>query len=459
MAKPGLQTISANNTFQVWLDRTNEIVEIVKTEVITASVLGDTTGSAPSPLSSTLIGTFTANNVVASTLLRADEISPKIGSLGISINAPIQVDTPGTTAITVVGTLGPRVAFNKSGVEWIIGYDASNNENFIIDSGTGARKFIITPAGNLTASGVITAASGVVANVTGNSSTATKLATARTIGITGDIVWTSPDFDGSANVTAVAEIQANVVGNAEIRDSTGLSVIGRASNTLGDPADVVASTDHQVLRRSGTTLGFGSIALNQAAAVTGVLPVSNGGTGIDTFTSGRIVFGSGTSALGTNANLFWDNANSRLGINQASPEYAVDVTGDVRATGLFRGTATSAQYGDLAEKYIPDHSYEPGTVMTVGGDREVTAAMYDDKVIGVVSTQPGLMMNSELIDGVYIALKGRVPVKSVGEIVKGDLLIPSELIGFAKKGKKTDFNVFGVALGSSKDGVVEAVIL
>ena len=55
------------------------------------------------------------------------------------------------------------------------------------------------------------------------------------------------------------EIADNAVTNAKLRDSGALSVIGRAANTLGDPADISAGTDGHVLRRSGTTLGFGTL--------------------------------------------------------------------------------------------------------------------------------------------------------------------------------------------------------
>lgn len=54
-------------------------------------------------------------------------------------------------------------------------------------------------------------------------------------------------------------LDANSVSNTELRDSSALSVIGRSANSAGDPADIVASVDGDVLRRSGTTLGFGSI--------------------------------------------------------------------------------------------------------------------------------------------------------------------------------------------------------
>jgi len=58
-----------------------------------------------------------------------------------------------------------------------------------------------------------------------------------------------------------AMIVDNAVGNAALRDSAALSVIGRSANSAGDPADIAAGTDGYVLRRSGTTLGFGQLAL------------------------------------------------------------------------------------------------------------------------------------------------------------------------------------------------------
>jgi hypothetical protein len=61
----------------------------------------------------------------------------------------------------------------------------------------------------------------------------------------------------SVSTTAIVD---NAVTNAKLRDSAALSVIGRSVNTTGDPADIAASTDGHVLRRSGTTLGFGQIA-------------------------------------------------------------------------------------------------------------------------------------------------------------------------------------------------------
>lgn len=131
------------------------------------------------------------------------------------------------------------------------------------------------------------------------------------------------------------------------------------------------------------------------------------------------------------------------------------------ATGIFSGTATSARYADLAEKYIADAEYPVGTVISVGGTAEVTASdLYNaHSVLGVVSENPAYMMNSELEGGTYIALKGRVPVNVIGSVRKGDRLAPSHEAGLAIVNNAKDAWSFAIALHDSDNGVVEAVIL
>ena len=139
---------------------------------------------------------------------------------------------------------------------------------------------------------------------------------------------------------------------------------------------------------------------------------------------------------------------------------ARDGSGNLYAT-LFQGEASTARWADLAEKYLTDQVYEVGTVVAVGGEAEVTASKYGDRAIGVVSSQPAFMMNSELEGGTYIALKGRVPVKVTGAVTKGQRLVAAN-DGTAVAGVPHANDVFGIALESSDDtGVklIEAVIL
>lgn len=123
------------------------------------------------------------------------------------------------------------------------------------------------------------------------------------------------------------------------------------------------------------------------------------------------------------------------------------------------GTATASRYADLAEKYLPDQDYDVGTVMVVGGSAEVTQSSGGDRAIGVISAKPGLMMNQDLENGVYVALKGRVPVKIHGSITKGQRLIAGPS-GCAVGVFGSHPDVFAIALEDSKgNNVVEAIIL
>jgi hypothetical protein len=437
--------VSANNTFQVWLNKTNELVQLVNTAIVTASSNGDiTTGNV------VLNGAMTANTVIAHDILRVDTISPRVSS-SILADAPFNISTPQVVLERLTSAQGPRVSFFDNTIDWQIGFESAINKNFVITTGTSTI-FRVLSNGNIEISGSLTASS-----INSNASTATALATPRTITATGDISF-AVSFDGSSNVSQTATISNNAVTNSKFRQSNGLSVVGRSASTTGDVADITASSDHQVLRRSGSTIAFGALSLNQAAAVSGQLQPSNGGTGASSLSANKVMIGNGTSAVLTPTELHWDTANGRLGINTTTPTERLEVNGNVRAA-LFIGTATSANYADLAEKYLPDTEYSPGTVVMVGGENEVTSTQSDkDIAIGVISENPAFMMNQNLEGGVYVALKGRVPVKTVDNVQKGDILVPGPN-GFALKGTKESVNRFAIALSNSENGYVEAVIL
>jgi hypothetical protein len=139
--------------------------------------------------------------------------------------------------------------------------------------------------------------------------------------------------------------------------------------------------------------------------------------------------------------------------------------GNIGSSALYFNTvfakATSAQYADLAEKYLADQIYDVGTVLAVGGDAEVTACRIGDRAIGAVSENPAFKMNDGLENGTFVALKGRVPVKVIGTVRKGQRLVAHNN-GCAVAGVAHADDVFAVALESSDDiGVklIEAVIL
>jgi hypothetical protein len=219
------------------------------------------------------------------------------------------------------------------------------------------------------------------------------------------------------------------------------------SGTVADariPSNIVRDTV-SVTVGSGLS-GGGDLSANRTinvdSSIVGLLATTQTFTGTKTFSTLRL---SGT-ALPT--------VNNTYNLGSASFKFA-----NMYAT-LFNGTATSAQYADLAERYAADEEYDVGTVIAIGGTAEVTAANEDNAhaVIGVVSENPAYLMNSGLEGGTAIALKGRVPVKVIGEVNKGDRLTPSSTPGRAYANNAKDVWSFGIALESG-NSVVEAIIL
>ncbi len=187
---------------------------------------------------------------------------------------------------------------------------------------------------------------------------------------------------------------------------------------------------------------------------------------------------------GASANIAVSNTNSSASdyfitftdSNGASQSLSIDKDGgnglkyrpsDSTLTATnFSGTASSANFADLAEKYVGDQAYEPGTVLVFGGDNEVTicTAKGDRKVAGVVSTDPAYLMNNALKGDtvVELALTGRVPCKVIGTVEKGDMLVTSAIPGYAMVDNDPKLGtVIGKAV-ESKDsdgkGVIEVVV-
>jgi hypothetical protein len=175
------------------------------------------------------------------------------------------------------------------------------------------------------------------------------------------------------------------------------------------------------------------------------------------------VYAASFDGVATQSTTLFFNGGYRSAVGAASTANSIvarDSSGDVYAN-LFQGTATAARFADLAEKYLADAEYDVGTVVAVGGDKEVTAAKYGDRALGAVSANPAFMMNKDLEGGTYIALKGRVPVKVQGAVRKGQRLVAAN-DGTAVAAVPHANDVFAIALESSDNTgvkIIEAVIL
>lgn len=205
-------------------------------------------------------------------------------------------------------------------------------------------------------------------------------------------------------------------------------LIGNASDLQIKIADNGFDGIIQNITNNGTiqlkvTSGAGTLTHVGTVTSTGIVPAAD-----NTFTLGSTSFGwsnvYATTFTGeaTRASTLRVGSDFRSSSSSATANTIAvrDATGNI-AANLFQGTATQARYADLAEKYTTLGNLVPGTAVAVCShiDHEVEPASASNHCIGVVSTQPAIMMNSEA-EGQYIALKGRVPVRVKGAVRKGD---------------------------------------
>ena len=168
-----------------------------------------------------------------------------------------------------------------------------------------------------------------------------------------------------------------------------------------------------------------------------------------------------------------DSDNAFIGFDESEDKFKMGTgsftgasTGNLTiSTGTLvanlEGTATAAQYSDVAERFASDEAMAPGTVVALGGAEEICKVNEEgsDEVFGVVSSleQAAFKMNGGAGNDEthpYIAMTGRVDVKVIGTVNKGDRLISASVPGYARAATKTEctaFNVIGRALTSKSE--------
>ena len=314
--------------------------------------------------------------------------------------------------------------------------------------------------GNLISNGLITA----TGNVTGG-----NVLTGGTISaagnISGNYIRANVDINAGGNVTAV-NVNANVaslIGNiysgnilttglvSATGNVTGNYFVGNGSQLTGLPAtygnanvtNFLSAFGSNVINTTGNiSVGLISSTGNITAAnyfigngsqLTGVVA-----TGIGTLTSlsvsgnitaGNIINNGSESVVGniTAGNLSVSDGTVTVGNIVAAGNAIGNIGSSANAFNTVFAQATSAQYADLAECYLADADYPPGTVVSFGGSAEVTvtATDADPLIAGVVSTRPAHLMNSGLAGNhvTAVALVGRVPCQVTGPVAAGAMMV------------------------------------
>ena len=368
--------------------------------------------------------------------------------------------------------------------------------NFRVNNGLSVGDITIDASAN-TITGLATSAPSADGDVSNKKYVDDSIAAISTTAITqGDTSVTVAD-SGTGTVTIVADTSNTVATFAAA--ATTITATGNINLTAG--ADVAIPNDIGVLFGTGgekiesdgtdlTITSTGALNINNTglATVSGALAVSGDLTVNGTTTTNNSVnltvddniieLNSGIStsnndagiiiergSTGDNACILWDESADKFTMGTTTAT-AGDKSGGITVAvstlvANLEGTATAAQYSDVAERFASDTAYTPGTVVALGGAQEITQVNEEasDEVFGVVSSldQAAFKMNGGAGNDdthPYIAMTGRVDVKVIGSVNKGDRLISASVPGYARAATKaecTAFNVIGRALTSKSE--------
>jgi hypothetical protein len=359
------------------------------------------------------------------------------GLAGLSQNAISQLNT----SITVT----------DSGSNGTITVAADGNTELVINDTAATFSGNVVVTGNMTVNGTTTTvastntthADPLIELNTGAGSNANDLGFVFERGSTGNnaaIIW-----DESADKFTMGTTTATGSSTGNMSVTTGTLVANLEGNVTGNVAGNV----------TGNTSGTAATVTTAAqTAITSVgtltaLQVDNLNVNGNTITASSGALN--LTPAGGSAIVLDGTINVDAGV----------VTGATSITstafvGNLTGTATAAQYSDVAERFASDTAYTPGTVVALGGAEEITQVNEEgsDEVFGVISSldQAAFKMNGGAGNDdthPYIAMTGRVDVKVIGSVNKGDRLISASVPGYAKAATKaecTAFNVIGRAL-------------
>ena len=292
-------------------------------------------------------------------------------------------------------------------------------------------------ANNITANNNVTSANGIFTNISVSSTANISSGTAN-IG-TGNIasLFTQSINAGSqsTSLSLTGVLTANGAGTANSVAGTSMWVTGGNLVVTGS-GNVGIRTDYYYYANGAAISFAGSYSNSNVASY---LPTYNGAILATTVTATTLTTGANTTA-GTITGNFSLSAGSRL----------------------------NATYADLAERFEADSFYDAGTVVELGGDKEITAVQYElsEEVFGVVSSTAAYLMNSAAGDDNThppVAVGGRVPVKVTGKVRKGQRLVSAGngIARAAKPGEATALNIIGRALEhktTDEIGAVEAFV-
>lgn len=386
------------------------------------------------------------NSLQSSQFMRSDANTSTTGTLNVLNNSGLSVGA--TNAISMTQSTNDGLVRS-----------AISGANLVIQSNVGGTVYNVASAlganGTLAISNAATVGTTLV--VTGNASGG-NINTAGLVSATGNV--------NGGNINGVALVKGATLSATGNVTANNIS----SSNTITAGSTVSAA--------GNITAGSGAFFIGNGSQLTG-LSAAVSVTKIENGTSEVAIGASGGNAnvtiAGTSNVVVFTTSTTYFAGNVSVPaieKTGTNAVGNIGSSSNYFNrvfaTATTALYADVAERFAADEVLAPGTVVELGGVKEITRAREDltERVFGVISTRPAYTMNGGAGDDdthPAVAMTGRVPVQVIGAVRKGDRLV-SAGNGYARSaqpGEATAFNVIGRALVDklgTESGTIEAIV-
>jgi hypothetical protein len=439
------------------------------------------------------IQTAAQTNITSVGTLTQLQVQTSIGTAAITVSgsgvtgAPLTVTAGGANIAGNLFNIGTTTSTGNITAPWFIGNVSGTIESV---NGNVTAQYFIGNGSALTGLGTTSQIVAVNANVAAANLTISQVYAnvtaawqANTAVLYNDIQTNnSNEATLGNNITAanlaIATLQANI-GAFETYANANIGTLTTSYNTLmaNVGAYEIWSNANAVSQAASIStlqanVGAFETYANATFATTATLQTLNANVGaFETYANATF----GTSNYGnTQAAAYLTTYNGNIAVSTLtvsgsilpSSNVSINIGSPSTWFNNIYGVASHAQYADLAENYLADEEYVPGTVVVFGGDEEITTTttFADPRVAGAISTNPAYLMNGAC-SGLPLALRGRIPCQVVGPVTKGDLLVTSQQAGYAASvGASLAFGqaVFAKALETNLDDgikIIEVVIL
>ena len=297
--------------------------------------------------------------------------------------------------------------------------------------------------------------------------------------VTGNVQANNITVTNNANANAATFSYLTVSANANIADANvttaNLGTLRTTAITTGAAATAGSLTGVWTINGGAGGSGANAVIFNSG----GIYISNSAGANLYGIKTDKYMYANGDpiSFAGTysNSNVASYMPTYNGNILAANVSTVIVTTGANTTAGTMTGNWTltagsrfNATYADLAERFEADATYDAGTVVEMGGEKEITAVQYElsEDVFGVVSDTAAYLMNAGAgTDSTHppIAVGGRVKVKVTGKVKKGQRLVSAGegIARAAQTGEATAFNVIGRALTNKTTdgvGIIEAFV-